>query len=321
MRYMPSTSGRNFLTCVVLGMAALPGFVPTRLAAAETTARNQSGSGAFVSFQGGTLTIKGKAGVIVYDHVGENYKTYHNNEEGPGSRLVSTLKALGGEKLPGNITPLTRVLPGTFVTVNVEEREICIGFDYRVIGTFVSYQDGKLNLLAADVPPGFVQKPAGKIVLTIDPDVPALKSTGDYLEYAGTAAKVLKAAQPGVLVTARSQYDPEAIEVIEIGSPKYQMERYIGQARGPVRGAFVSFKGDILRIRGKGLAPLAETTYEELIVRRVADNIPIVESIDGGAYRPVSVDALKTAKEGTIITIRKASDVIFGIEIGIAKHN
>ena len=52
-----------------------------------------------------------------------------------------------------------------------------------------------------------------------------------------------------------------------------------------------------------------------------ADNVPIAESIDGGAYKPVGVDALKAVKEGEIITIRKVEEVILEIQIGVAKRD
>ncbi len=293
---------------------------PSLATAAETSARNQSGHGAFVTFQGGRLTLKGKLGVLVYDQVGENYKTYQNNEEGPGSRLVDTVRALSGEKLPGNITPLTRVLPGTLVRVNVEAKEIHFGFDYRIIGTFVSYRDGKLDLVAAEAPSGLLQIPQGNVSLSIDPSTPVLASANsDYLQFAGLATDVLSTTKPGELITARSQYDPDVIEVIEIGLPRYRLERYTGESRGPVRGSFISFQDDALRIRGRGINPLAGDEYERVIARRIGPAIPIFESVDGGPYQRASIDALKNAKEGATITIRKFEDVILEVRVGIAK--
>lgn len=321
MQFTISTSHRHVLACgIVLGTVVALGVAPCRLPAAEAPATNKSGSGAFVSFIDGRLTLQGKSGLLIYDNVGENYQAYQNNEEGPGSRLVGTVQALSGAKLPGNILSLTRVMPGTMVRVNVEEHEICFGLDDRVIGTLVSYQDGKLNLLAADAPSGFVQKPTGNVVLTIDPSIPALQSIdGGDLKFAGSAGEVLKTIKQGTLVTARSERDIDSVEVIEVGKPRRRMERYIGQTRGPVRGTFVSFKDDILRIQGKGVRSLFANEYDRLIAWRIADDIPIFESIDGGAYQPANIDALRTAKEGTIITIRKVEDVILGIQVGVAK--
>jgi hypothetical protein len=290
------------------------------LSNAHLLAAEKSGAGVFVSYQDGTLTLDGKSGRLVYQHVGENYKTFQNNEDGPGSKLVSTVRALSGEKLEGKIIPLTRVLPGTLVRVDVETHEINFGFDYRVIGTFVSYEKGKLTLLAADVPAGFVKKPEGKVTVTIDPDIPVLESIdGGYLKFAGAAEKALKAARPGAPITVRSQYDPDVIEIVEIGQPKHRMERYIGESRGPVRGTFMSFKDGILRVRGKGISPQAVIDYERVFARRIGADIPIVESIDGGEYRPATPDALSTLKEGAIVTIRKVEDVILEIQIGFPK--
>jgi hypothetical protein len=297
-----------------------PLILATATLAAEAPAANKSGSGAFVSFRDGTLTIQGKSGLVVYHHVGENYTTYQNNENGPGSKPVGTVEALSGSILAGNVAALSRVIPGTLCRVNVEDREIFFGLDYRVVGTWVSYQEGKLKLLAADVPPGFVKKPAGDITLSIDPGIPVLESIdGGDLKFAGFAGEVLKTVQPGTRITARSEYDPDVIQVIEIGAPRRKMERYIGQTRGPERGAFISFKDGLLRIRAKGVTSLAANEYDRTIAWRIADNIPVFESIDGGAYQPAAADALKTVKEGTIITIQKIEDVILDVRIGVAK--
>jgi len=281
-------------------------FVTFSLVALEQ--ENKSGAGTFVSFRDGTLTIRGKSELHIYKQIGDNYKTYQNNDNGPGSRLVDTVDAL------------SRCTQGTVFQVNVEDRVIIFGLDHRVIGTLESFADGKLNLLAADVPTGFVKKPAGNITLTIDPNTPVLESVdGSDLKFVGIAGDVLKKAKKGVLITARSEYDPAIVEVIEIGDPKRRIERYIGQTRGTVRGTFVSFKAGILRIRGKSVTPLAANEYERVIAARVPDHIPIVESIDGGEYQPTTADALANLKEGTLVTIRKVEEVLIEIRIGVPK--
>lgn len=290
------------------------------LLAADSAAMNKSGNGAFVSFQDGRLTVKGKSGLLVYDRVGENYKTYQNNEDGPGSKLVNTVEALSGAKLPGNVPALSRVLPGTVVRINVEEREIYFGLDHRLVGELVSYEAGKLNLIAAEAPPGFVNKTANSISLSIDPSTPVLESIdGGDLKFAGLAREVLKNVKPGARIITRSEYDADAIDVIEVGEPKRRMERYIGQSRGPVRGTFVSFKDRVLRIQGKGVNLLATNEYDRLIAWRIADGIPLFESVDGGAYQPADIKSLESVKEGTIVTIRKIEDVIIDVKIGVAK--
>ena len=321
MRFIKSVFRRNDLAFgIVLGLVVQLGFVPCRLDAVETPAASKSDSGAFVSYNDETLTLKGKSGLIVYENIGQIYKSYHNNESGPGSRLVNTVDALSGSVLPGNVPALSRVLPGTLVRVNVEAREIYFGLDYRVVGTLVSYQDDKLVLLAADVEPGLVKIPTGKISLTIAPKIPGLESVGggDF-KYAGSAGELLKNAKPGAKVTARSEYDVDAIEVIEVGEPRRRMERYIGQTRGPERGTFVSFKDGLLRIHGKGVRSLAVNDYERLTVRRIDVGMPVFESIDGGEYQPVGVDALKSVKEGTIVTIQKVENVVLAVQIGMVK--
>ena len=268
----------------------------------------KSGAGTFVSFKNGTLTLRGESGLLIYPGVGESYQAYANNEDGPGSKLVGTGEAL------------SQVMPGTAVYVSVESREISFGLDHRVIGTFGSYADGKLHLVAADVPPGFIQRPSGDIALSIERGIPVLESIqGGAYQFAGPAGEVLKTVKPGTLVTARSEFDPDVIEVIQLGQTQRKIERYVGQTRGTVRGTFMSFKDGVLRMRGKGVNSLAANEYERVMNLRIADSVPVVESIDGGAYQPAGVAALKSLKEGTIVTVQKAEEVILEIQIGVAK--
>jgi hypothetical protein len=294
---------------MIFGVTTLLAVHSWRLAAIETGAKESPASGSFVSFSDGKLTLRGKAGLITFEQVGANYQTFENNEDGPGSRLVDTVSALG------------KVTPGAVFQVNVPEREILFGLDHRVIGRFESYQEGKLILLPAEVPPGFVPKPAGKVALTIDPGIPVLESVNaERYHYAGPAGEFLKTVKPGTLLTARSESDIDHMEVIQIGEPKQKIERYIGQTRGTVRGTFVSFKDGILRVRGKGVTSLAANEYERLIAFRIGADIPIFESLDGEAYQPAGVEALRSAREGTVVTVRKVEEVILEVQIGMAKR-
>ncbi len=294
------------LGVLACGMIALTAAGPRDLTAAEPVAK-KSESGTLVSYRDGALTLRGKSGDLVYE-VGSNFKTWQNNEEGPGSKHVDTVQTL------------SQAAPGTVVRLDAENREVFLGLDYREIGIFESYQDGKLQLLAADVPPGFVQKPEGKLVLAIDPGIPVLESVeGAPYRYRGPAGEVLKHVKKGTQVTARSEYDVEHFEVIQLGEPRQKIERYVGQTRGTVRGTLVSFRDGILRIRGKGTALQAAKEYERLINLRVADSVPIVESIDGDPYRPADLETLKAAKEGAVITVRKIEEVLLEIQIGVAK--
>lgn len=65
--------------------------------------------------------------------------------------------------------------------------------------------------------------------------------------------------------------------------------------------------------------PIKRPTRHRLIDWRIADDIPIFESIDGGAYQPADIHSLESTKEGTIVTIRKIEDVILDVKIGVAK--
>ena len=82
---------------------------------------------------------------------------------------------------------------------------------------------------------------------------------------------------------------------------------------------FVSMKDRVLRIQGRGVNPRAANEYDRLISWRIADGIPIFESIDGGPYQPAGIDTLMSLKEGTVVTIRKIEDVMIDIKIGAAK--
>lgn len=88
-------------------IVVLLGIVAVFLAPLHAAEEEKSDAGTFVSFKDGTLTINGKSGVLTYRQIGENYKTYRNNEDGPGSALVITVDALG------------QTIPGTALQVDV----------------------------------------------------------------------------------------------------------------------------------------------------------------------------------------------------------
>ena len=71
-------------------------------------------------------------------------------------------------------------------------------------------------------------------------------------------------------------------------------------------------------MRGKGLTTLAANEYERAVNIRIPAGVPIVESIDGGEYRPTTVETLQTLKEGAVVTIRKVEEVVLEVQIGIA---
>ena len=289
-------------------LLALATAAPVTLVAADVPA---SSSGTFVSYRDGTLTLRGKSGgLVVHRQVGADYTTFENNEDGPGAKAVDT------------VAELTHAAPGTPFQIDPARSELSFGLDYRVIGNLVSYADGQLQLNSADVPPGYVARPAGRITLAIDPAIPVLESiAGARYQFAGPAGEVLKRVPKGTLLTLRSESDPAAMEVVQIGDPKQKIERYIGQTRATVRGSFVSYQAGVLRIRGKGLKPSATAEYERLMGVRVLANVPVVESVDGGPYQPVPADTLGTLKEGATVTIRKAEEIVLEIQIGLPRAN
>lgn len=188
------------------------------------------------------------------------------------------------------------------------------------MGLLSSY-DGTLKLTAPDLQPGFEDLPDERRELPVDPDVPVLQLTdADVYQYAGPAGKVLPAVKAGAVVTARSEFDPSKIEVIQVGASKRTMERYIGQSRASVRGEFVSFKNGVLRIRGKAISPLAPNEYERVMAARVDKTTSIVESTDGGEYKPSTIETLAALKEGATVTIRKAEEVVIEIQVGLPRR-
>jgi hypothetical protein len=111
------------------------------------------------------------------------------------------------------------------------------------------------------------------------------------------------------------------VDVVQIGQVTRKIERYAGQSRGPVRGRFVSFQDGVLQLLGRGVRSLVADDYDRLFRFRIADDVPVFESIDGGEYQPAgTAEALKNVKEGTIVTIRKAEEVVIDVRVGVAKN-
>jgi len=77
--------------------------------------------------------------------------------------------------------------------------------------------------------------------------------------------------------------------------------------------------GGVLRLRGKGLNAFAANEYERAMNLRIPDGVLIVESMDGGDFRPTTAAGLKTLKEGAVVTVRKVEEVILEIQKGVAK--
>ncbi len=95
----------------------------------------------------------------------------------------------------------------------------------------------------------------------------------------------------------------------------------IGARKGRTTGTFVSYKNDRLLMLGKDLGPAYTKKYgNQLHMSKFADDVPVYESIDGGAFEfagnPATV--LPKVKEGAIITVHGAGDDnITRIELGV----
>ena len=166
-------------------------------------------------------------------------------------------------------------------------------------GKFVSFKDGTLILKGNYE--GLVWHDITEKTKVVQWDYAA----GEY-KPSGTA-EVLGKVEPGawVMVTAGRA-------LIRVGARK---ERIVG--------TFVSFKDDRLLMLGKDLGPAYTKKYgNHLHMNKFADDVPVYESIDGGAFTFVGQPAavLPKVKEGAIITVHGAGDDnITRIEIGVPK--
>jgi hypothetical protein len=215
MHFKKPPSCSRVAQSIVLATVAWWGLVPWAQAAeppksAKAGQKQQSGAGDFVSYQDGKLTLQGAGGPLVWNNIGDNFKTYERDEDGRATKPKETVETL------------SKLTPGMAVRVNVEKSEISFGVDEATHGAFVSYSDGRLTLIgrAEELGPGFTNKYGTTLKPQIDPKTPVFESIdGGPFQPAGTA-EVLSSVKEGAIITLRGKND--RILSIQIGVPKKQ---------------------------------------------------------------------------------------------------
>jgi beta-lactamase regulating signal transducer with metallopeptidase domain len=225
----------------------------------NTDQKDKAGWGHFVSFQDGTLTLKGKDGEIgmkkaaVADNAGNTTPAANppdQQEKSGYGKFVSfqdgTLTLKGNysglvwhnipEKTPvvhwddaagkyvpsGTAEVLGKVEAGTWIIVGGNKALIRVGARKgRTTGTFVSFKNERLLMLGKDLGPSYTKKYGNQLHMNkFADDVPVYESIdGGDFEFVGNPAKVLPNVKEGAIVTVYGAGD-DNITRIEIGVPK-----------------------------------------------------------------------------------------------------
>lgn len=200
MNSLPNRLWRALGLCLVFSgsLPALPA------ADSPAVARNlKQGQGEFVSFHGGTLTLKGKDGDDwVWTDIDDSIKTYRTTgvDEGPdrGYRPAATTEALGAVK------PGTKIFVGSWFGYD-NRHGIFIGVNRTYTkGTLVSFRDGNLSLLSVGGPKGsFTKKYGNSLFIRGIPEKTPVEESIDGAPYAaaGTAKTILPTLGEGSIVT------------------------------------------------------------------------------------------------------------------------
>lgn len=212
MRFMKPVSRASVIANkIVLETVALLRLLPWSMVAAESPKaespkqKAQSGAGEFVTYKDGKLTLKGRGGPLVWNNIGDNYKTFERDEDGHATKPVGTVEALSGLKA------------GMAERINGDKAEIYHGVDEQTHGTFVSYKDGKLTLIgrADELGENFTKKYGATLSPQIDPKTPVHESIdGGEFKPLGTA-EALSSVKEGTIVTLRGKID--TVHLIQIG--------------------------------------------------------------------------------------------------------
>ncbi len=225
MRYMKPLSRRAVAVySLVLGLAAVPGVVPWAVVAAQPPAADtpapkktvaqgdKNGFGRFVSFEAGTLTLESNAGVLLVWHKLAESKNTVKFDPDAGEY----------KKVDGTAAALAQVKPGTYVMVGDKGAYVRIGARKdKVVGTFVSFKDGRLLTLGTNLPESFTKRYGNSLQYNrFRDDVPVHESVdgGEY-KLIGTANKVLGDVKEGTVVTVHGEGD-DNITLVQLGVKK-----------------------------------------------------------------------------------------------------
>ena len=183
--------------------------VPQASATDATDRQEKAGWGKFVSFQDGTLKLKGNYGPLVWNNVAADTKVVHWDDAAKEYKPSGTAEVLG------------RVEAGTWITV-VSKREIIrVGAKKsETIGTFVSYKDDRLLMLGKNLGGSFAKKYGNNVHFNkFAEGVPVYESV-DGSDYAltGIAEKILPTVKEGTVLAVHGAGD-DNITRIDIGVP------------------------------------------------------------------------------------------------------
>ncbi len=269
---------------------------------ASTDQKDKAGGGGFVSFQDGTLTLKGKSGGLVWHDI-------------PATTPVVLWDDAAKAHRPfGTVENLSKVERGTWVGVPAMEHgsreKIYVGgSNGSVTGTFVSFKDDRMLLLGKDLASSSFTKKYGNQLSfhKFAEDLPVFESIdgGDYAP-AGAPSTALPKIKEGTLVTVYFGPGDGNFTRIEIGVKKGPPSDKVQKNAPPSAsaaqndkggfGKFVSFKDGTLTLKGN---------YGELVWNRVPEATKVVTWDDAAkTYQPSgTVEVLSKVEAGTWIFV------------------
>jgi hypothetical protein len=175
-----------------------------------TDQQDKRGSGRFISFKDGTLTLKGNFGILIWNNVPAAINAF----------LWDT--AANGYKPAGNSEILSKVEVGTFVMISDGKSVVRIGSRKdKTTGTFISFKDNRLLLLGKDLGESYTKKYGNQLHFNrFADDVPVYESIdgGEY-KLVGGPAKTLPTVKEGTILFIYGEGD-DNITRIEIGVQK-----------------------------------------------------------------------------------------------------
>lgn len=111
-----------------------------------------------------------------------------------------------------------------------------------------------------------------------------------------------------------------------VKSAEQNVTIHIGENRPPFVGKFVALKNDVLVFRLTNPSAQYQRSYGNTLNFKMREDIPVYESIDGGAYKWVGTPrtALSNVKEGANITVyhyyKSEDDEFYLILTGVSKQ-
>lgn len=175
-----------------------------------TDQKEKAGWGKFVSFQDGTLKLKGNYAGLLWNDITEK------------SQLKVWDSDAAAYKASGTAEALSKAKPGTWVVVAGGKANIYVGARKgQTTGTFVSFKDERLLMLGKNLGPSYTKKYGDQLHMSkFADDVPVYESIdgGDYA-FAGSPGDVLPKVKEGAVITIYGAGD-DNITRIELGVKK-----------------------------------------------------------------------------------------------------